>query len=296
MDSAIERLDVASACLERFDPPVVALRDSGHWPGVRLEEWAGESSDLPESVLPLHGMAFNLGAEVAGEVYWPGHRRVRGKFTSGQTVLYPAGMPYQVVAKGHWRGLYVGVEPSLLRDVSSARTESQVQLLPYLGAPDAFIWHAVCALAEDIRADYPSGSLYGEAISVALAAHLVRRYATSKIGFNELPVDTGSRKARVREYLLDQLGENLSLASMVDIAGMDVYAFSRWFKATFGVPPYRFLVSARIERAKSLLSLSPISVLDVAMQCGFYSQSHFSTVFKRVVGVSPSFFRENGRR
>ncbi len=74
-------------------------------------------------------------------------------------------------------------------------------------------------------------------------------------------------------------------------AGASTDRFYRGFKSSVGMPPYRYFVARRIERAKELLSTTNQEVTDIALGLGFSSTSHFSTTFKSVAGCSPSEFR-----
>ena len=69
-------------------------------------------------------------------------------------------------------------------------------------------------------------------------------------------------------------------------------SFTRWFSAEFGVSPHRYVMQARIERAKSLLANTTRPLSEVALDCGFSSQSHLSTVFRRFTGRTPGRFRK----
>ena len=89
----------------------------------------------------------------------------------------------------------------------------------------------------------------------------------------------------------DNLHEELKLAALARYMEMDVYAFSRWFRRAFGVPPHRYVLEQRVQRAQALLRAGGGPLTEIALQCGFYSASHFSTVFRRQVGVTPSAYR-----
>ena len=54
------------------------------------------------------------------------------------------------------------------------------------------------------------------------------------------------------------------------------------------------MLRKRIARAKALLSRGEQPVIEIALQCGFSDQSHFSKTFRQVVGVTPSEFRGGG--
>jgi AraC family transcriptional regulator len=67
--------------------------------------------------------------------------------------------------------------------------------------------------------------------------------------------------------------------------------FTRVFKATFGVSPYRYVMHERIEGAKDMLACGKLSASEVALAFGFSSQSHFVKVFRQFTGVTPRQFR-----
>jgi AraC-like DNA-binding protein len=68
--------------------------------------------------------------------------------------------------------------------------------------------------------------------------------------------------------------------------------FSRSFKAAFDETPHQYLMSRRMERAKALLREGDLSVTDVCFAVGFSSLGSFSTQFKRLVGDTPSRYRD----
>jgi len=58
------------------------------------------------------------------------------------------------------------------------------------------------------------------------------------------------------------------------------------------VPPHRYVLRRRTERARELLRQPGATILEVALACGFSSQSHFATVFRALTGVSPRAYRD----
>ena len=77
------------------------------------------------------------------------------------------------------------------------------------------------------------------------------------------------------------------------MAGLSPSHFSRLFKETIGQRPMQFVTRYRIEQAKRRLFDLQRSLVDIALECGFADQAHFSRVFKQVEGVTPSAFRQN---
>lgn len=87
------------------------------------------------------------------------------------------------------------------------------------------------------------------------------------------------------------LSEHLSLRHVAEACKLSISHFARAFKASTGIPPHQWLMTARVEMARDLLMRSPTSLVDVAGLCGFADQSHFSRVFARVMGTSPGAWR-----
>jgi len=97
---------------------------------------------------------------------------------------------------------------------------------------------------------------------------------------------------RVLDYMESRLEDDIGLGELAAVAGMTPHYFCRAFRLSLGVPPYRFLINRRIERAKLLLSSTDTSITEIALSLGFASHAHFSTTFRRTVGRSPAAYRK----
>jgi AraC-like DNA-binding protein len=96
---------------------------------------------------------------------------------------------------------------------------------------------------------------------------------------------------RAEELMLKTLAEDVRLADVARACELSVGHFSRSFRKTFGAPPYRWLQTRRIERSKTLLAETGRPLAEIAVDCGFGEQSHFTRVFSGLVGVSPGAWR-----
>ena len=105
------------------------------------------------------------------------------------------------------------------------------------------------------------------------------------------PVLSGSRLRRVAEYIQQNLDKDLSLAELAAVVYISPYHFARLFKDSTGVPPHRFVVRQRIARARGVLVTPELSIAQVSRMVGFRTPSHFTTVFRRVLGVTPRAYR-----
>ena len=100
---------------------------------------------------------------------------------------------------------------------------------------------------------------------------------------------------RVREYIDSHLEENIRLETLANTAKLSLSHFARSFRDTVGVPPHRYILQRRIERAREMLIRTEVPLSEIAVGIGFADQSHFARNFHRWVGVAPSAFRRGAR-
>jgi AraC-like DNA-binding protein len=100
----------------------------------------------------------------------------------------------------------------------------------------------------------------------------------------------------VTEYVEDHLDSAPTLEQMAAIARLSPNYFARLFQRATGLPPHRYVITRRVERAKQLLQTrSDFSLAEVAASADFSDQSQFCYHFKRLVGVTPGQFRRSAR-
>ncbi len=99
------------------------------------------------------------------------------------------------------------------------------------------------------------------------------------------------RLRRVLTYIEQNIAEPITLGDLAGAAGLSRMHFAAQFKAATGCRPHEHLLQHRIETAQAMMSNSDIALVEVALSVGFQTQSHFSTVFKRVAGQTPGKWR-----
>lgn len=121
---------------------------------------------------------------------------------------------------------------------------------------------------------------------------LIGRYAES--GPQTMPHSAPNAKAirQAQAYLAAHSHQKVTLNTLAAQVNYSPYHFLRIFKATVGMTPHAFQMQMRIDRAKSqLIKGDPIA--QVAVDLGFYDQSHFTKRFTSLVGVTPQRYRQN---
>lgn len=99
--------------------------------------------------------------------------------------------------------------------------------------------------------------------------------------------------SRIIDYIDANIAADIRLEMLASLAGMPADTFSRRFKAATGKPPYVFVIEHRIRRAETMLTQSHAALSDIALALGFSSQSHFTSTFRRLRGVTPRAYRAN---
>ena len=98
---------------------------------------------------------------------------------------------------------------------------------------------------------------------------------------------------RVRDYVDSRIGSPISIDDLAKVAGVSRFHFHRQFRKSLGVTPREYVLRARIERAKGLLTGSDLTVGEVSGAVGFSDQSHFSNIFRKLTAMTPRSFRDS---
>jgi AraC family transcriptional regulator len=191
----------------------------------------------------------------------------------------------------------LSIEPSSFRRALEDLPGSEGnELTERLAFEDPQIAGLIGTLHAETKSGAPTGRLFGQSIATALAVYLAQRYSSSPLGLRRhrggMP---GTRLNRVLEYIAAKLHEDLSLAALAEVAGMNPYYFSRLFKQSTGLSPHRYVLEQRISRAQQFLRSSDMTIFEASVRTGFADQGHFTKVFRRFVGVSPTEYRAKSR-
>ncbi len=105
--------------------------------------------------------------------------------------------------------------------------------------------------------------------------------------------DEATNMTRARKFIEDHQAEPLSLGRIAQVANISRHYFCKMFKKATGINFTDYLSRVRVEKSKTLL-LNPNSrISEAAFACGFQSMTNFNREFKRIVGRSPTQFRES---
>jgi transcriptional regulator GlxA family with amidase domain len=103
------------------------------------------------------------------------------------------------------------------------------------------------------------------------------------------------RLLRARDRMDVASDEEWPVRRLARVSGVSQAHFARSFRDAFGVPPHRYLLTRRIERAKALLRDTDLPITEIAFQTGWNSLGTFGRTFRDVTGESPGDLRNRER-
>jgi AraC-type DNA-binding domain-containing proteins len=139
------------------------------------------------------------------------------------------------------------------------------------------------------RVEDSNDDAYEATLRLALAARLLS--AQSAEAETRADALQKWRLKRVTAYIDERISEALSLSELARVAGLSRMYFAARFRAATGLRPHEYVLRRRIERAKELLAQTEDALAIIAMDVGFQTQAHFTTVFKKLVGITPGRWR-----
>lgn len=162
------------------------------------------------------------------------------------------------------------------------------------GLQDKSIQRIMGLLVEELETDRPLGALYVDSLAHALAI----RYLSLEGSFGRRSESRVSALParilnRVREKIEANLDADLSLEALAEESGYSRAHFLRMFCAATGLTPHQYVLGLRLSRAQECLRQKKASIIDIAVSCGFSSQSHMTSVFRNRLEMTPAEFRRN---
>lgn len=276
------------------DAPILSSEQSG-WSNLFFA-YFHHPAFIPEGEFCFHhhGLAIS-------ETAFAVERRTAGtrqqvQFAPREMALYPANVPYRTAWHQDCKFMTLILTTQLIeQSVQDLVNPDRLALTPTFQANDPVIYQIALALKADLEAGSPLGCLYGDSFATALAVHLVKNYSNLQPRIQDYADGLSKRKLRqVLEFIQTDLDRDIKLSKLAVLAGMSQYHFCRLFKQSMGVTPHQYVIGQRIERAKQLLVQSELSIVEVALLCGFNGQSHLTQLFHRQVGMTPKAYRDRG--
>jgi AraC family transcriptional regulator len=263
------------------------------WNDILLEQHHLPSSELADVTYKRHVVVINIGHSTTWEFKKEGRFR---RFFKGRGAIsfFPSHQPFSgrlKVEKGVFANvLFLALDPVFLSRVAEGLEfdADRIELIEQRRSTDPTLHHIAMALRAGVQTGAALDRMYGEALSTALTVHLLREYGAAVLGpkrqYGGLPRE---KLVRAVEYIQDQLDTDLTVSGIAQAVYMSPDHFTRLFKESTGQSPYRYVVEARVRKAKELLTTGKFTISEAAYHVGFVDQSHLTRHFKRIFGLPP---------
>ncbi len=262
------------------------------WNGFSILEYFGDRGERPEQSQERYVIGLWRRNVATGE--WPNERGRYVPYTRypGRTTFIPPSIIRRHVAHNRYDVVLCLLDPAFVDGVEKELDHRPTEQLSFqANLNDPPLRHLITLLAAEAVQGGTLGRLYADHLAHAIAVRLLLIGAVGKrkayAAASGLPPYL---MRRVVERMHD-FDSNLDLETLAAETGYSRSHFLRLFHASTGVPPHRYLLHLRLERAKELIRLPHRSLIEVAVACGFSSHGHMSRVFRQLLGVTPAEYR-----
>jgi len=272
-------------------------RVASHWGNVGIELVTREA-DRPCSggmCLPYHTVSFLVEGRRSGlfnSIEGIAPRRVGHEM--GWTRIVPAGRHVQTQwDRGRRTYLLAFVDPADLDNICARNGVAISQdLCGHIDLRDQHFARLLANMAQELLDPGMMVDEMGAALAIELCVYLLRlmRRNSTKL-FTASGGLPQHKLSKVLETIESSLEEPPSVQELAAIAGLSVNHFAHAFRQTTGMPPYRYMLEARLCVARRLMADPALSITEIALRTGFASSSQFATAFRRATGLSPREWR-----
>ena len=276
--------------------PGVETLDSSHqnWKGVTLKGYHYESQaaaipPMRDYMIVAYGGSSTSMRRSTGRL-WEEAIVGRGRIsllTRAERSTWTWRDPIEVrhIYLGH-EGIVSAAEGVFDRDPQS------IEIADRVSGEDPFILNCFNMLEAELKCGRLGQRLMVDAVRSQLSVHLLCHYAMVRLTDDSGAALTAAQRKRIIELIEARLAENISLDELANAVGMSPFHFSRRFKIAFGIPPYSYVIHARVTKAQEMLRRRKVAQKVIALECGFADQSHFCNTFRKIVGISPTDYQK----
>ena len=260
---------------------------------LTLEYFEAEPASMPTDRYEQHHIILNLRDEPHRLENWRDGEHRDFIYHKNEIIVTPAGV------ESGWRWhvktkcIIITLEPAKFEKFAQTElgillSTGQLKDLPQFLDED--ITQSGIQLLEALQSSIGSQVMF-ESFARVFLTKLILKYGLQEEEYDFSKSFTAQDYKQVLDYIAVNYGNNILLEDIAEQANLSPSHFSRLFKQTIGQSPYQFLMTYRIEQAKKMLDNPQTLMIDIAMNCGFSDQAHFSRVFKKIEGITPKQYR-----
>lgn len=278
-------------------PQAAVLSSAGlGWTYLEAHRFDGlRCADLTLPSIDQHFISAHLLRPCQVDTHWSG-RHHRGRSVPGNIMLMAAGQDSVWNCSEAMDELHIFVQPSVVEEVAAEVDIARFELIDGVGLIDPTLGEMARQLLAEIERPGLGTRVFADTMARSLALHLLRHHSTAASTVPSPRIEMTSRQLRAAtDYIECHLEEDLTLERIAAAPAMSPFRFARAFKKATGQSPRQYVIARRIELAKELLRASDFEIAEIANRVGLATQSHFTSVFRKLCGTTPKRFRDQHR-
>lgn len=195
-----------------------------------------------------------------------------------------------------WEGeideLHICLDTKMLDSASEELLGKSASLISGINIHDPWIYQIGLQLLANVQSPSSTTRLFGDLMAQSLSLQLLRNHSAEKkrddLGRVKI---SRPRLQRALDFIEANLAADITIDDIANAAAMSPFHFAHCFRQSTGTSPHQYLIKRRIERAAEMLRHTTEPISQIALNVGFPNQSHFTTVFKRLIGATPFSYR-----
>jgi AraC family transcriptional regulator len=275
-------------------PPIFSSFGKG-WDGIHFEYHHQPPWECPISQYKQHTIFILLGHYPVEIESWVDRSFESGSFKNGHSHIVSAQVEQRSNSFAEAEYILLSIEPTFLASSAYESTNAhQIEIGSFRHLNDPLIYQIGLTLKSSLEIDGNCDLFYVESLANLFSVHLLKQYNLRQLKFRQYT--DGLSKHQLRQaidYINDCLDGKIKLADLAALLNMSPYYFATLFKQSTGIAPHQYLVRCRLNKAKRLLIDTNLALNEIAKQCGFSSQSHLNSLFRRFIGTTPKVYRQN---
>jgi len=209
--------------------------------------------------------------------------------------FFPAGADSRLQFDSQTGAFALYFKPGLIGTLLESDGGGTDAIAPIVGRYLPRVAHLLGIIESELRRPSLGSRLMIDGLLRAIAGLLISNDITQQTEQAKRIYLSPAKLKRVIEFIEANLNDSIGLDDLAQAAGLSANHFLRVFKLATGETPYHFLRARRLERARQLLSENTMPLAELALECGFANQAHFTAAFSRELGISPGRYRRTLR-
>ena len=284
--------------MNNYHPDISVLKSD--WDGIKVKYCHMEATGDFPLAMPQHKISIAFAPH--DRTIWSvdGGSSQTSPVTAGSVLIHSNRNFVWHYRENQSEWLSIEIEPEILtRIAQESGLSGDLELEYRVLFCDPTILNIARLLKAEVVKSGVAEKIYVESLRNLLAIHLIRNY--SSIGRTNLdrqlaktarPLDA-IQIGQLQDFIEDNLDQKITITQLANLVHLSQFHFARAFKKAVGTTPHQYLIQRRIERAKILLTVTRVSVQEIAIKVGYINISHFTRQFRKYVGATPATYRKS---